>query len=115
LCGKKDIPGKHYPVPDDASANGCKRPESLRVPIGADWPSGYYEMTMKAEDRGGAWIRRGSRTVQNTLFFVVRPAKPSAKILLQLCMNTSNAYTNYAGFSLYAYHAGEESGPSRVV
>lgn len=111
---QKDIPGKHYPVPDDASANGCKWPEALRVPIGADWPSGYYEMTMKAQDRGGAWIRRGTRSVQNTLFFVVRPAKPTSKILLQLCTNTYNAYTNYAGFSLYAYHGLSKNQGHRV-
>src|SRR6187549_1436617 len=64
---KKDLPGRHNPVPDDASANGCHWPESFRVKIGADWPTGYYEMTLQAQDRGGRWSRRGTRTAQGSL------------------------------------------------
>ncbi len=101
---KKDLPGHHYAVPDDAASAGCRWPEAFRVPVGADWPTGYYEMTLKAEDKGGQWTRRGARTAQSTLFFVVRPAKASAAILIQLCTNTYNAYTNYGGFSLYGYN-----------
>jgi hypothetical protein len=32
---KSDVPGAAYPVPEDASANGCRWPESVRVPSGA--------------------------------------------------------------------------------
>lgn len=102
---KKDLVGQSQPVPDDAAANGCRWPESFRVPIGKDWPTGYYEVTMRAQDRGGKWTRRGERTAQGTVFFIVRPAQPKAAILIQLCTNTYNAYTNYGGFSLYGYHA----------
>ena len=111
---KADLAGRHHAVPDDAAANGCRWPESLRVKIGADWPSGYYEMTLKAQDRGGLWTRRGARTAAGTLFFIVRPAKPSASILIQLCTNTYNAYTNYGGFSLYAYNANSKNQGHRV-
>lgn len=102
---KADLAGRHHPVPDDAAAFGCRWPESFRVKIGEDWPSGYYQMTLSAQDRGGQWSRRGTRTAQGTLFFIVKPAKPSSKILIQLCTNTYNAYTNYGGYSLYAYNA----------
>lgn len=64
---KADLAGRHHPVPDDAAANGCRWPESFRVKIGADWPSGYYEMTLKAQDRGGLWTRRGARTAAGSL------------------------------------------------
>ncbi len=111
---KQDIPGKHYAVPDDASANGCHWPETLRVKIGEDWPTGYYQMTLSAQDNGGQWTRRGARTAKGSLFFVVRPAKPAAKILIQLCTNTYNAYTNYGGFSLYAYNANSKNQGHRV-
>jgi hypothetical protein len=102
---KADLAGVHRPVPDDAAAAGCRWPETFRVQIGADWPSGYYAVTLKVQDSGGPWTRRGTRTAQGSLFFVVRPAKPAAKILIQLATNTYNAYTNYGGHSLYAYHA----------
>ncbi len=111
---KNDLAGRHSPVPDDAAANGCRWPESFRVPVAKDWPTGYYEMTIKAADGGGQSSRRGGRTAQSTLFFIVRPAKPAAKILLQLCTNTYNAYTNYGGFSLYAYNANSKNQGHRV-
>jgi hypothetical protein len=111
---KKDLAGRHNPVPDDASANGCHWPESFRVKIGSDWPTGYYQMTLLAQDNGGKWTRRGTRTAQGSLFFIVRPAKPGAKILIQLCTNTYNAYTNYGGFSLYAYNANSKNQGHRV-
>lgn len=111
---KKTIPGKHSPVPDTAAADGCHWPESFRLTIGNDWPTGYYEMTLTARDNGGQWSRRGARTATSSLFFIVKPAKPGAKILLQLCTNTYNAYTNYGGFSLYGYNAISKNQGHRV-
>jgi hypothetical protein len=102
---QEGIDGEHYPVPEDAAANGCRWPASLRVPIRADWPTGYYQLSLEVKDYGGQWTRRGSRSAQGSVFFVVRAAKPQAKILLQLATNTYNAYTNYGGYSLYGYHA----------
>ena len=111
---KKDLAGRHSPVPDDASANGCHWPETFRLKIGNDWPTGYYQMTLQAKDTGGQWTRRGARTAQGSLFFIVRPAKPASKILLQLCTNTYNAYTNWGGFSLYAFHGNSKNQGHRV-
>lgn len=102
---KTGLAGRHHPVPDDAAAFGCRWPESLRVKIGDDWPSGYYEMSLKAQDNGGQFTRRGSRSASGSLFFIVKSRQPASPILLQLCTNTYNAYTNYGGYSLYAYNA----------
>ncbi len=33
---KSDVPGAAYAVPEDASANGCRWPESVRVPCGVE-------------------------------------------------------------------------------
>lgn len=111
---KADLKGARHPVPDDAAAAGCRWPEGFRVKIGEEWPSGYYVMTLKAQDSGGQWTHRGARTAQSTLFFIVRAAKPSAKILIQLATNTYNAYSNYGGYSLYAYNAIAKNQGTRV-
>ena len=97
---KKDgIPGTLHPIPPDASARGCQWPETFRLRIPADWKSGYY--TVRFVPHGGEAKANAAET-----FFVVRPAQPGrdAKILIQLSTNTYNAYTNWGGYSLYAYH-----------
>jgi hypothetical protein len=106
VWSKQDLPGKEQPVPEDASANGCRWPEAVRVPSTREWPSGYYEATLKCADSGGKWTHRGARTAQSTVWFVVRSAEPGtkSKVLLQLCTNTYDAYNNWGGFSLYAYN-----------
>lgn len=104
---KSDVPGVAYPVPEDASANGSRWPESVRVPSTAAWKSGYYEVIFRAADAGGKWTQRGKRTAESSAWFIVREAKPgtTSKILLQLCTNTYNAYNNWGGFSVYAYNS----------
>jgi hypothetical protein len=87
-----------HPVPKDASSHGCKWPVGATLKVGADWPSGYYECRMTAQT--------GGRPATGTLFFVVRPKEPgkNSPVLLQLATNTYNAYTNWGGYSLYAYN-----------
>ncbi|MCO6454951.1 MAG: hypothetical protein J5I93_06595 [Pirellulaceae bacterium] len=101
------IDGREFPVPEDASSHGCRWPVSLRLPVPAEWKSGYYQVTLRVEDRGGPFIQRNRRTAEGSLFFIVRSAHPGrdTRILLQLCTNTYNAYNNWGGHSLYAYHA----------
>jgi len=94
------------PVPVNASSHGCDWPVAFRMPIPADWKSGYYEVTMKVGDKGGAFTQRNTRTAESTCFFVLRPAQPgkNSRILLQLATHTYNAYNNWGGSSVYAYH-----------
>ncbi|WP_203328886.1 N,N-dimethylformamidase beta subunit family domain-containing protein [Candidatus Laterigemmans baculatus] len=103
---KSEIAGSAHPIPDNASSHGCGWPAGFRFQIPADWQSGYYQVTLKAEDGGGPFVARNRRTAEGSLFFVVRAANPgrNSKILLQLSTNTYNAYTNWGGHSLYAYH-----------
>lgn len=106
VWSRDKLPGAQHPVPEKASAEGCQWPVSLEVPISPDWRSGYYQVVFKVSDNGGDWTQRSSRTATSEAFFVVRASTPGSRsrILLQLACNTYNAYNNWGGFSLYAYH-----------
>jgi hypothetical protein len=90
---------KEHPIPANASSHGCGWPASHALTIPRAWKSGYYSVRLSAKQDDG-------KTATSELFFVVRSANPGkdAKILLQLSTNTYNAYTNWGGYSLYAYH-----------
>lgn len=95
-----------HPVPVDASSHGCNWPVVYRLAIPVDWKSGYYEVSMKVSDKGGVFTQRNSRTAEATCYFVLRSAAPgkNSRILLQLATHTYNAYNNWGGSSVYAYH-----------
>jgi hypothetical protein len=103
---KEGVAGKSHPIPQNASSHGCRWPESLRVPVPADWKSGYYVAKFRIEDSGGQWTHRGRRTAESEACFIVRAAEPGkrTKILLQLSTNTYNAYNNWGGFSVYGFN-----------
>ncbi|HET6572627.1 MAG TPA: N,N-dimethylformamidase beta subunit family domain-containing protein [Fimbriiglobus sp.] len=90
-----DQPAAPHPTPADASSHGCRWPAALSLRVPPDWRTGYYAAKLTA--------KAGPAT---ELFFVVRPKEPGreAKILIQLTTNTTNAYTNWGGYSLYAYN-----------
>ena len=92
---KDDLAGTKHPVPDDAYSHGCRWPAALKIPVAEEWPSGYYQILLRGADDG--------RKVEGEAFFVVRAARPAkdARILLQLCTNTYNAYNRWGGSSLY--------------
>ncbi len=116
VWSKKSVAGVNQAVPEDASANGCRWAESLRIPVGKEWKSGYYEVRLRAADTGGKWTRRSRRVAEATAFFIVRAARPGSttKILLQLATNTYNAYNNWGGFSVYAYNSLSKNAGHRV-
>lgn len=93
-------------IPENASSHGCGWPVSFQIPVPAEWKSGYYSVLFQVIDGGGKFVGRNRRTAECESFFVVRPAEPGkhSKILLQLATNTYNAYNNWGGGSLYAYH-----------
>ena len=101
-----DIPGKVFSIPENASSHGCGWPVAFKMPIPAEWKSGYYHVTLRVADGGGKFVNRGPRTAESSCLFVLRPTTPGAtsKVLLQLSTNTYNAYNNWGGYSLYAYN-----------
>ncbi len=95
---KTDIACATHPIPDRASSHGCNWPAAFTMTIPNDWKSGCYVATLI--------LKLDDKETRSTLQFVVRSAEPgkNTKILLQLSTNTWNAYTNWGGHSLYAYH-----------
>jgi len=86
------VTAAHHPIPPDASSAGCGWPAAMTIPIGEDWPSGYYAVTVTAGDE------------RADAFLVVHPAPGAggrAPILLVLSTCTWNAYNDWGGPSLY--------------
>jgi hypothetical protein len=81
------VPGTRHEVPPDSSSNGCRWPVALKIPVGDDWRSGYYQVLLRTNDDA----------TRGEAFFVVRSGTPGrdSKILLQLCTNTYNAYNQW--------------------
>jgi hypothetical protein len=106
IWSKTDLPGASHPIPENASSHGCAWPVSYALKVPTDWKSGYYNVRLRASDNGGKYVGRNRRTAEVDVFFIVRPAAPGrdSRILLQLCTNTYNAYNNWGGGSLYAFH-----------
>ena len=77
----------------------------MEIPAG--WRSGYYQVEMRVADVGGDFVRRNRRSAEASCFFILREAASAAEpaaVLIQLATNTYNAYNNWGGFSLYAFH-----------
>ncbi len=106
VWSENELPGSAHSIPEDASSHGCRWPTSFKLRVPDTWRSGYYEVSMRAEDNGGDFTYRNRRTAEGTMHFVVRSAQPGrdTKILLQLATNTYNAYNNWGGYSVYSYH-----------
>jgi hypothetical protein len=89
-----DLTGQEHPIPADADSNGCDWPVAVTVPIGEQWRSGFYLVTLTARDAPA------DRSV-GCAAFVVRAAPTRARALLVLATNTYNAYNSWGGKSLY--------------
>jgi hypothetical protein len=96
---KEGLAGKQFPIAADASSHGCRWPAAFTLTVPAEWPSGYYTGRLTATLPDG-------KAARSELWFVVRSARPGqdTKVLLQLATNTYNAYSNWGGYSLYAYN-----------
>ncbi|MCB0083585.1 MAG: hypothetical protein KDE47_21735, partial [Caldilineaceae bacterium] len=97
LWRRDQIAGHDHATPDDAYAAGCRWPVTFSLQIPAEWPSGYYEVTLRADGAIG-------EEAAAQAFFVVRSPKPQphAHAVLILAANTYNAYNQWGGASLYS-------------
>jgi hypothetical protein len=89
-----DLEGEEQTTPPDADSNGCGWSASVTVPIGENWRSGFYLVTLRAHDAPP------DRAVGHAAF-VVRSGSQRARALLVLATNTYNAYNSWGGKSLY--------------
>ena len=84
------------PAPEHCSIEGCGWATAFEVPVGEDWPSGAYRVTLSAEGRGGATLRG------DHLFFVKpRPARRPGRVLQIAATGTWTAYNTWGGSSHY--------------
>lgn len=113
---QSNLPGALHPIPENASSHGCGWPVSRKITVPSDWRSGYYNVKLRVVDGGGKFIGRNNRIAEVDLFFIIRPANPGegGSILLPLATNTYNAYNNWGGSSLYAYHGRDNLQGHRV-
>jgi hypothetical protein len=77
------------PSPADCSTQGCGWPETFDFRIPADWKSGVYVFTLTVEGHSSQGM------------FVVRAARPAARILVLLCTGTWAAYNDWGGSNHY--------------
>jgi len=89
-----DLPGSFVEPPADADSAGCRWPVSVAVPVGADWRSGFYVVTLRAHGASAG------RDIAHACF-VVRAGDSRSRTLLVLDTNTWNAYNTWGGTSLY--------------
>ena len=91
------LDGHFHEPPHDADSNGCGWPAAHSIPVGQDWRSGFYLVTLVAD---GA--EEGKDTAHAG--FVVRGANDESgrpSMLYVLPTNTWNAYNTWGGQSLY--------------
>jgi hypothetical protein len=88
-------PGHFTPPPDDADSYGCRWPSSLEIPVGENWRSGFYLVTLTARDAPEG------RDVAHAGFVVRGPATSERRAIWVLDTNTWNAYNTWGGKSLY--------------
>jgi hypothetical protein len=92
------LEGRFSAPPTNADSHGCRWPVTAEVPVGTDWDSGFYLVTLRAH---GA---EPGRDVAHTGFVVRTADEPQARsgrALLVLATNTWNAYNTWGGASLY--------------
>jgi hypothetical protein len=96
LAGGDFNPADSNGLPADASSNGCQWPVAFSLQVDNNWSSGVYIARLTTAD--------GFST---DVLFVVKAAAPgtNSKILLQLAVNTAQAYNSWGGQSLYGYNS----------
>ncbi len=89
------LAGIAHDTPADADANGCGWPVAVSIPVGGDWPSGMYLVTLRAHEAPA------DRALGYAMFVVRATPTRRADVLLVLATNTYNAYNTWGGCSLY--------------
>lgn len=101
---QKDLRAGHHETLEHAYREGCGWPEAFALKIGADWPTGYYRVVLRAGE------------LEAEHFFVVRSANPGAeaKHVLVLATNTYQAYNSWGGRCLYGDDASFVDSPDQL-
>lgn len=90
------IPGGFAPTPADCSVRGCGWPERFSLVIPEDWKSGVYRILLSVPGHDSAHM------------FVLRAARPQARIAMVLATGTWCAYNDWGGSNHYQGLTGPE-------
>jgi hypothetical protein len=83
------------PAPDDAGRVGAAWPATDELGVGASWVSGYYLLR--------AVLLSGPQTGRDaTTYVIVRERRERSRVLVQVPVNTWQAYNGWGGKSLYS-------------
>lgn len=93
-----DIALTFAPTPADCSVAGCGWPERFAMTIPEDWQSGVYIVTLTVPGH------------QSQHMFVLRAARPTAKICMVLATGTWCAYNDWGGSNHYQGLTGPQGG-----
>lgn len=97
VWSQRGLAGVAHQTPADADSNGCGWPVALTIPVGDDWVSGMYLVTLRANDAEPDRATGYAMFVVRTSLDRRNPDHP----LLVIATNTYNAYNNWGGRSLY--------------
>lgn len=85
-----------HAIPSDAASRGVDWPVALTFDVPETWPSGWYEVAIRATGEGD------EPAVAHAGFVVRAPTgRPASPTLLVLATNTWNAYNDWGGPNLY--------------
>lgn len=92
------LPGSIQATPDSSYTLGCRWNKNAEMTIPDDWAAGVYEADLPTS----VGIK--------PLVFVVREKIPGSysKIVVNLCVNTWQAYNNWGGKSLYHFNSTDQ-------
>jgi hypothetical protein len=79
------IPTRFASTPADCSVKGCGWPVAFETAIPADWVSGVYTVTLTIDGHSSQGM------------FVLKPARPVAKLAMVLATGTWCAYNDWVG------------------
>lgn len=96
-----DLAVGDHAVPPNVDRDGCGWPVATRIEVGADWPSGYYDILLIDAEGGEAHH-----------FVVVKPpaGQRRSTALMVLATNTYHAYNWWGGANAYCNVTGLMSG-----
>ena len=86
---EREVATRFAATPPDCSVTGCGWPEVLRFAIPTDWQSGVYTVTLTIPGH------------QSQHMFVLRAARPTARIAMVLATGTWCAYNDWGGSNHY--------------
>lgn len=93
-----EIATRFAPTPADCSVRGCDWPVAFETLIPGDWQSGVYVVTLTVDGHSSQGM------------FVLKPAKPVAKLAMVLATGTWCAYNDWGGSNHYQGLCGPTGG-----